>query len=204
MADDGPPPISPAAIQQMRDFSSYYSHVPYGQGIVKSALAPVMDELDPILDIAPEQWIASMTPHTGGKLYRFAPDLVYKSQVSAREAALMRAAGDLTIPPVSLVVRGLAGRPSPGGATAVVGVIMDKGRRFRWWCVDGEMRREVVTMMVQLLRRLHGRGIVHGSVNPASFVWNREDGSLRLVDFAGARFLHEDPRLWDDQCVGDE
>lgn len=199
MADNGIPPISRAAIQQMHDFSRY-SHIPYCQGIVRSALAPVIDELDPILDIPPEQWIAAMIPGTGGKLYRFAPDLVYKSNVSPREAALMRAAGDLTMPPVCRVVRGLAA--GSGGTT--VAVITDRGRRLRWGCVDGEVRHEVAATMFRLVARLHGRGVVHGAVNPSSFVWNGADGSLRLVDFAAARRAGEDPRLWDHGCVGDE
>lgn len=185
-------------------------------------------ETSSLLNRPPERWIASLIEHSHGRLYRFPHDLVLRRPVSPREARLMVAAGDLTMPVASWVLRevprpGSSNRSSGGNTNTttintssrsnrgkrftVAGAIMVKGERLRWECVDADARPEVLNMMLDLVRGLHRRGIVHGNIHPEAFIWHPDDGSLRLVDFSCGRELSKrDPKLWWDKsaaAVGD-
>ncbi|KAK4446274.1 kinase-like domain-containing protein, partial [Podospora aff. communis PSN243] len=130
---------------------------------------------------------------TSGLLYRFSTHLVYKSNVSPREAHLTETAGAaVTLPLVSRVVWKGA-RPETGTKA----VIMELGRKFRGVDVPADQRAAVAVQMFELLERLHAKGIVHGDVKEGNFLWDRRDGKLRIVDFGSARFVEEDEGLWD-------
>ncbi|KAK3349020.1 hypothetical protein B0T25DRAFT_546998 [Lasiosphaeria hispida] len=156
----------------------------------RESLPPIIDEDDPMLDYPPENWIASMIG-TAGQLYRFSDDLVYKSNVTPREADLMEAAGDLTMQPLTRVVC-KGSRPDTGTKA----VIMEAGTRFRARDVAPKDRQAVVTKMFVLLGELHRRdGIVHGDIKESKFLWGR-GGRLKIIDFSSARFIDENPGSW--------
>ena len=163
---------------------------------VSSAAMPwVMDEDDPMLDYSPERWINSMIGNSG-LLYRFNESLVYKSNVTPREADLMEAAGDIAMRPVTRVVW-KGSRP----ATGTKAVIMELGKPFVWTRVSPSLRRGVVLQMFDLLGKLHNDyGIVHGDIKESNFIWGR-DKRLRLIGFASARFVAEDPSSWNSSYV---
>lgn len=132
-----------------------------------------------------------------GLLYRFSNDLVYKSNVTPREADLMESAGpDLTMRPLSRVIW-KGSRPDRGTKA----VIMEAGKQFRGSRIPEQKRRTVVVEMFRVLERLHGRGIVHGNVKESNFLWSRKDGRLRIVDFSCARFIEEDAGRWNSTYV---
>ncbi|KAK0649801.1 kinase-like domain-containing protein, partial [Cercophora newfieldiana] len=131
---------------------------------------------------------------TTGLFYRFSTHLVYKSNVTPREARLMESAGSsVTLPPISRVV--WKGSHPAIGTKAI---IMELGRKFKSREVPPENRRAVVVEMFRLLERLHNdAGIVHGDVKEGNFLWGR-DGKLRIVDFSSARFITEGKAGWNE------
>ncbi|KAK0624946.1 hypothetical protein B0T17DRAFT_507974 [Bombardia bombarda] len=155
-----------------------------------SAMPASIEEDDPMLDYPPEDWISSMIG-TRGLLYRFSDSLVYKTNITPREADLIEAAGDLTL---KLRTRVLwKGSRSPAGTKAV---IIDHGRRFMPPDVAPDKRKAVVLEMFLLLDKLHNQhGIVHGDIRASKFLWGR-DGRLKLVDYGSAKFITEDPKSW--------
>lgn len=159
------------------------------------SMPQTIDEDDPMLDYAPETWIASMIG-SSGLLYRFSESLVYKSNVTPREADLMEAAGNLTLRPLTRVIwRG--SRPTTGTKA----VIMEFGKRFRPGDIAPPRLRAVVIEMFLLVQTLHDQhGIVHGDIKLSNFLWGR-DGRLKLADFSSARFIEENPDSWNSSYV---
>ncbi|KAK4160863.1 kinase-like domain-containing protein [Cladorrhinum sp. PSN259] len=178
-----------------RESSSHYHRHSQSSPSQKTHLPRIIDDDDPILDFPPEQWIASMIGNTG-LLYRFSDDLVYKSNVTPREADMMEAAGDLTMRPLSRVI--WKGSRRTNGTKAV---IMEAGKRFRGSRIPQEKRRQVVVEMFQILEKLHGKGIVHGNIKESNFLWSRKDGQLKVVDFSSARFIEESKESWNSTYV---
>ncbi|KAK3317624.1 kinase-like domain-containing protein [Cercophora scortea] len=154
------------------------------------SMPTAIEEDDPMLDYPAEEWIKSMMGKSG-LLYRFSESLVYKSNVTPREADLMEAAGDLTLRPRTRVIW-KGSRP----ATGTKAIIMEYGKRFKPKDIPPNRRRNVVLEMFVLVEKLHGqRGIVHGDIKQSNFLWGR-DGHLKLADFGSARFIEENPDSW--------
>ncbi|KAK3689391.1 kinase-like domain-containing protein [Podospora appendiculata] len=149
-----------------------------------------IEEDDPMLDYPAEEWIKSMMGKSG-LMYRFSESLVYKSNVTPREADLMEAAGDLTLQPRTRVIW-KGSRP----ATGTKAIIMEYGKRFKPRDIPSNRKRNVVLEMFVLVEKLHGqRGIIHGDIKQSNFLWGR-DGCLKLADFGSARFIEETPDSW--------
>ncbi|KAK0659460.1 hypothetical protein QBC41DRAFT_287071 [Cercophora samala] len=171
-----------------------------------AALPLIIDDDDPILDFPPERWIASMIGNTG-MLYRFSDDLVYKSNITPREVELMEAAGSLTMRPLSRVVW-KGSRPSTGTKA----VIMEGGEPFRARRIPVHKRHKCVVEMFLVVENLHKRGIVHGNIKESKFIWGNcsftsSTGQqlpakrLKMIDFAGARFMEENKDSWNSLHV---
>lgn len=174
-----------------------------------AALPLIIDDDDPILDFPPERWIASMIGNTG-MLYRFSDDLVYKSNMTSREVELMEAAGSLTMRPLSRVVW-KGSRPSTGTKA----VIMEGGEPFRARRIPIHKRHKCVVEMFLVVENLHKRGIVHGNIKESKFIWGncrptsfspgqqqqQPAKRLKMVDFAGARFIEENKDRWNSLHV---
>ncbi|KAK4204495.1 hypothetical protein QBC40DRAFT_292683 [Triangularia verruculosa] len=173
-----------------------------------AALPLIIDDDDPILDFPPERWIASMIGNTG-MLYRFSDDLVYKSNITPREVELMEAAGSLTMRSLSRVVW-KGSRPSTGTKA----VIMEGGEPFRARRIPMHKRRKCVVEMFLVVENLHKRGIIHGNIKESKFIWGNCSFSssnhhgqqqpakrLKMIDFAGARFITENKDNWNSLHV---
>ncbi|KAK0710486.1 hypothetical protein B0T21DRAFT_298162 [Apiosordaria backusii] len=173
-----------------------------------AALPLIIYDDDPILDFPPKKWIASMLGNTG-MLYRFSDDLVYKSNITPREVELMEAAGSLTMRPLSRVVW-KGSRPSTGTKA----VIMEGGEPFRARRIPMHKRHKCVVEMFLVVENLHKRGIIHGNIKESKFIWgncnNFSSSSatshqpakrLKMIDFAGARFMEEDKNCWNSLHV---
>lgn len=170
------------------------------------SMPPIIFEDDPMLDYSPETWAASMIG-TSGLLYRFSESLVYKSNVTRREASLMERAGNLTLRLVTRVISkesgfGSCGSPaSHNGTGTTKAVIMEFGKRFRPSDIPPPRLRAVVVEMFMLVQTLHDKhGIVHGDIKPSNFLWGM-DGRLKLADFSSARFIEEEAESWNSSYV---
>ena len=202
------PTISAAAIHQILDHEQQQAQPPkYHSSFSSSSAARphdkpafpfpwIIDDDDPILDFPSEKWIASMIGNTG-LLYRFSSDLIYKTNVTPREADLTESAGsDLTMRLLSRVIWS-GSRPDEGTKA----VIMEAGKLFRGSRIPEQKRPTVAVEMFRILEKLHGRGIVHGNVRESNFLWSRKDGRLRIVDFSCARLIEEDAGRWNSKHV---
>ncbi|KAK4177906.1 hypothetical protein QBC36DRAFT_326059 [Triangularia setosa] len=177
-----------------------------------AVLPLVIDDDDPLLDFPPERWVASMIDNTG-MLYRFSDDLVYKSNTTPREVDLMEAAGGLTMRLLSRIVW-KGSRPSTG----TKGVIMEAGEPFRAQRIPMHKRHKCVVEMFLVVENLHKRGIIHGNIKESKFIWGNCNSSssssqqyhgqqqpakrrLKMIDFAGARFMEENKDCWNSLHV---
>ncbi|KAK0649863.1 hypothetical protein B0T16DRAFT_445515 [Cercophora newfieldiana] len=67
-------------------------------------------------------------------------------------------------------------------------VILERGVPFSLSEIRPEERLPASLRLIDLVSRLHARGIVHGNVNPSALRWNSQ-GQLVFADFSNARLV---------------
>jgi serine/threonine protein kinase len=117
--------------------------------------------------------------------------MVCKSRGTQREYDIMRAAGDCSVKSYGRCLV----RP-PSGEVIMTGFLMDLETPLDPKKVDPSQRPMLMEKMIQVVLKLHRKGIIHGDIKPANMLIC-SDGEVRLCDFAEARFSDEDPDEWD-------
>lgn len=126
-----------------------------------------------------------------GYVYNY-QGLAYKPFCMQKEYDMMKKAGNCAVTAVARVMMQL-----DDNRTVMKGLLMELETPFKVADVAKCDRAAVKDEMIQLVSTLHETyRMVHGDIKPNNMLRCR-DGKLRLCDFDTARFVDEDPQLWE-------
>ncbi|KAL1839208.1 hypothetical protein VTJ49DRAFT_5948 [Mycothermus thermophilus] len=121
------------------------------------------------------------------------PNQVAKFGVHPREYQFQIAAGDCAVPVHGRIFRRDTTNPD-APQVHLEGFLMDLGKPIPK-DLPMERRRCLVHEMVDVVQRLHAKGIIHGDMKLDNMILDQQD-SVKLCDFAEARFVDEDEDEW--------
>jgi serine/threonine protein kinase len=112
-------------------------------------------------------------------IYSWKDKYVFKLRGSKYEMNMAYLAGDCAVQAVGHVLK----------VAKHIGFIMDMEKSLKDYALFGLTKKDVMEMMINVVKELHLKGIIHGDIKVPNMLLC-SDGKVRLCDFTGA-FLKE-------------